>query len=133
MEGYTQTGIQTVHRVGILGLSLLLVLVVLELVRRGYLRERYALLWLGTAGFSLLIGIFPGIITALAALFHFQYLTVLFTMYFAFTLAIVLCFTIVISRMSERNRHLAQELALLARQVEELRQRSEGENPDSIS
>ena len=123
MEGYTQTGIQTAHRLGILGLGLLLVLVVLELVRRGYLRERYALLWLVTAGISLLVGLFPSIITMLAVLFHFQYLTVLFSMYFAFTLALVLCFTIIISRMSERNRHLTQELALLAQSVEQLREK----------
>ncbi|GMV94331.1 MAG: hypothetical protein AMXMBFR82_41090 [Candidatus Hydrogenedentota bacterium] len=120
MDGYTQTGIQTAHRLGILGLSVLLLAVVLELVRRGYLKERYALLWLATAGLSLLVGAFPGIITWLAHLFNFQYLTVLFAMYFAFTLALVLCFTIVISRLAERNRELTQEVALLAHKVEQM-------------
>ncbi len=120
MDGYAQTGIQTAHRLGILGLSVLLLLVVLELVRRGYLKERYALLWLATAGLSLLVGLFPGIITSLAHFFKFQYLTVLFAMYFAFTLALVLCFTIVISRLAERNRELTQEVALLAHKVEQI-------------
>ncbi|MCL4691405.1 MAG: DUF2304 family protein [Candidatus Hydrogenedentes bacterium] len=120
MDGYTQTGIQTAHRLGILGLSVLLLAVVLELVRRGYLKERYALLWLATAGLSLLVGAFPSIITWLAHLFNFQYLTVLFAMYFAFTLALVLCFTIVISRLAERNRELTQEVALLAHKVEQI-------------
>lgn len=120
MEGYTQLGIQTAHRIGILGLSVALLAIVLELVRRGYLKERYALLWLATAGISFAVGLFPGIIIALANLFRFQYLTVLFAMYFSFTLAIVLCFTIVISRLSERNRELTQELALLAHAVDRL-------------
>ena len=121
MDGYVQTGIQTAHRVGILALSFALLLVVLELVRRGYLKERYALLWLATAGLSLVIGLFPSIITELAHLFNFQYLTVLFAMYFAFTLALVLCFTIVISRLAERNRELTQEVALLAYEVDRLK------------
>jgi len=121
MDGYVQTGIQPVHRLGILALSILLLLVVLELVRRGYLKERYALLWLGTAGLSLVFGVFPSIITELAHLFNFQYLTVLFAMYFAFTLALVLCFTIVISRLSDRNRELTQEVALLAHEVNQLK------------
>ncbi len=124
MDGYAQTGIQTAHRLGILGLSVLLLAVVLELVRRGYLKERYALLWLATAGLSLLVGVFPGIITSLAHLFNFQYLTVLFAMYFAFTLALVLCFTIVISRLAERNRELTQEVALLAHKVEQIEKSS---------
>ena len=122
MDGYVQTGIQTAHRVGILALSVLLLLIVLELVRRGYLKERYALLWLATAGLSLIVGLFPGVITRLAHVFNFQFLTVLFVMYFAFTLALVLCFTIVISRQTVRNRELTQEVALLAHEVDRLKQ-----------
>lgn len=121
MDGVAQTGIQTAHRGGILGLSVLLLLIVLEIVRRGYLKERYALLWLATAGLSLIVGLFPSVITRLAHIFNFQYLTVLFAMYFAFTLALVLCFTIIISRLAERNRELTQEVALLAHEVSQLR------------
>jgi hypothetical protein len=124
VDGYAQTGIQTAHRIGILAVSVLLLLVVLELVRRGFLKERYALLWLATAGLSLAVGMFPSVITWLAHIFNFQFLTVLFGMYFAFTLALVLCFTIVISRQAERNRDLAQELALLSHEVDRLKQES---------
>ena len=120
MHGYGQVDIQFVHRVGILGLSVLLMLLVLELMRRGWLKERYALLWLATAAGSLLVGVFPGIIVAAAGLFHFQYLTVLFTMYFMFTLGIVMSFSVIISQLAERNRELTQELALLAHTVERL-------------
>jgi len=124
VDGYVQEGIQTAHRLGILAVSVLLLLVVLELVRRGYLKERYALLWLATASLSLVVGLFPGLITGLAHTFNFQFLTVLFGMYFAFTLALVLCFTIVISRQAERNRELAQEVALLAHEVDRLKEES---------
>jgi len=120
MGGYEQVGIQLQHRFGILALSIMLVLLVLDLMRRGWLKERYALLWLTTAGLSLLVGLFPGLIVAAANLFHFQYLTVLFSMYFVFTLGLVMSFSIVISRLTDRNRELTQELALLAHTVERL-------------
>lgn len=125
MPPYEQTGIQWVHQLGIFTLSLLLLAVVIELVRRGYLKERYALLWVATAAASFVIGIFPGIIEGLAAFFHFQYLTILFGMYFAFTIALILCFSIIISRLSEKNRALTQEVALLSHAVDRLEKRQQ--------
>lgn len=124
MNGYVQVDIQFVHRIGILSLSIVLMLIVLELVRRGWLKEKYALLWLATAAGSIMVGIFPKIIVAAANLFHFQYLTVLFTVYFLFTLGLVMSFSVVISQLAERNRELTQELALLAHTVERLEKQS---------
>lgn len=123
MNGYQQVDIQLVHRLGILGMSLVLMLLVLELMRRGWLKEKYALLWLGAASASVLVGVFPHIIVAAANVFHFQYLTVLFTVYFLFTLGLVMSFSVVISQLSERNRELTQEIALLAHTVERLERR----------
>ena len=123
MPSYEQTGIHWIHQVGIFFLTFVLLGTVLELVRRGYLKERYALLWLASAAGSFLVGLFPGIIEGLAALFHFQYLTILFGLYFAFTLALVLSFSIVLSRLSEKNRALTQEVALLSHAVEQLEKR----------
>lgn len=125
MAGYEQLGLQTVHRIGIFALSILLVLLVLELVRRGLLKERYALLWLATAVGSLVVGVAPTIITGLAYVLQFQYLTVLFAMYFVFTLGLVLSFSVVISQLSERNRELTQEVALLAQTIDKIEKRLE--------
>lgn len=128
MNSYVQVEIQWVHRLGILVLSILLMLLILGLVRRGWLKERYALLWLATAGASLFVGLFPGVIVTAASLFRFQYLTVLFTMYFMFTLALILSFSIVISQLAEKNRELTQELALLSHTVERLEKHIESRN-----
>lgn len=119
-NGIGQTGFHVMHRLGLFGLSLLLVLVVLELVRRGHLKERYALLWLATSGCGLLVGLFPSIIVRLSLWFEFQYLTVVYALSFLFLLLLVLVFTVVISALSERSRVLAQEVALLDARIREL-------------
>lgn len=117
MEQLETIGLYAGHRVALLSCSLLLLGFVLELVRRDHLKERYALLWLGTALFGLALGVYPDFIIQFAQVVRFQMLTALFVFSFVFTLAIVLAFTVVISRLTERNRELTQELALLAQRV----------------
>lgn len=107
------TGFYTSHRIALLVLSLLLMGCVLEMVRRSYLKEKYALLWLLVSVGVLLCGLFPSLIVRLSALFGFQYITLVFVFSFLFLLILVLAFSIVISRLSERTRELAQEVALL--------------------
>ena len=123
MGGVTITELQWAHRVGLFMASLLLLAVVLELVRRGRLKERYALLWLVVSLTGLVVGVFPVIILVMSRLFRLQYVTLLFIVSFLFLLGIVLAFSVVISRLSERNRDLAQEVALLAHQVRKLEQK----------
>ncbi len=103
-----------------MALSAVLFGLVLELVRRELLKERYALLWLGTSVLGLVVGVFPGIIVRFAVLFRFQMLTALFVVSFVFTLVVILGYSVVISRLSERNRRLTQEVALLANRVAEI-------------
>ena len=120
MFGSGNLHIQAVHRFGLAALAMLLLLLVLELVRRGFLKERYALLWLATSASGLVVGLFPATIIYLSCLLHFQYVTVIFVLSFFYVLGLVLCFSIVLSRLSEKNRQLAQEVALLAKRVADL-------------
>jgi len=113
------------HRIGLLIFSVALLILVLELVRRRQFKERYALLWLGTSLFGLVMGLFPGAIVHLASLVHVQFLTVFFTLSFLFLLSLVLTFSVVLSRLCEQNRELAQEIALLNHQTKELERKLE--------
>lgn len=113
-------GIQPGHRVALLVMSVLLFAFVIELVRRDMLKERYALLWLATSAFGLMIGIYPDAIVRFSAAVQFQLLTALFVFSFLFVLALVLAFTVLISKLAERNRELAQEVALLANRLQRL-------------
>lgn len=121
-----QMGIQWGHRLGLFALSLLLLAVVLELVRRGWLRERYALVWLAASMAGLVIGVFPQTIIWVSNVLRFQYLTVLFALFFFFIVGLVLAFTVVISHLYERNRLLTQEVALLSSALKELERRHDG-------
>jgi len=108
------------HRIGLLLVSIIFMVTVLELVRRSHLKERYALLWLAAAACGLTVGLFPQSIVWFSQFFGFQYLTVFYVTSFLFLLLLVLAFTVVISKLSERNRELAQEVALLAHRVARL-------------
>lgn len=119
-----ELGFYDSHRYGLLVASVVLMALVLELVRRGRLKERYALLWLATSGGSLLMGFFPAIIVRMSTFLQVQYLTLVYLLSFLFLLLMVLVFTVVVSRLGEHNRLLAQEVALLSERLKLL------EHPD---
>lgn len=126
MNEAAQVGLYGSHRIALLVMSVALLVLVLELVRRNLLRERYALLWLGTSLVGLVVGLFPDLIVRFSNWMRFQYLTALFFLTFMFVLALVLAFSVVLSRQSERNRRLAQEVALLQHRVKRLERRRNG-------
>jgi ATP/ADP translocase len=126
MGDAVQMAIQDPHRIAITVLSVVLFGLVLELVRREYLKERYALLWLATATVGLVVGIFPGLIARAADAVHFQLVTTLFVVSFIYVLGIILSFTVIISKLAERNRRLAQDVALLAHRVQRIEENRSG-------
>ena len=125
METAPQFGFTMFHRIGLMVFSVLLLILVLELVRRRLFKERYALLWLATAGCGVIVGLFPGIIVWLSKVMHVQFLTVFFLLALLFLLGLVLSFSVVISSLSEQNRAIAQELGLLANRLNEIEDKDE--------
>ena len=97
MDALGLATIQPAHRIALGVLSLVLFALILELVRREHLKERYALLWMATSAVGLVIGIFPGLIVWFAETFHFQMITTLFGVSFLYILGIVLSFTVIMS------------------------------------
>ncbi len=103
----------------VLGSGALLVVVV-ELIRRGRLKERYALLWLLSGGVLLFLSSSRSTLDFIAHLLGIFYPpSFLFLLAFLFLLLITLHFSVVLSSLSEKNKKLAQELALLRRELEE--------------
>ncbi len=97
-----------------------LLVIVIELIRRGKLKERYSLLWF-FAGVVLLIFSTSRYLLELIshALGIFYAPSFLFLLAFFFLLLITLHFSVVISGLSETNRQLAQEIALLRQEMQE--------------
>jgi hypothetical protein len=112
------TGIQILAILGTLSLILLTV----ELIRRGQLEEKYALVWLLACIFFFLCSINLEIINFLARLTGvITPANFLFLLAFFFLVVICLSLTVVISKESQRHRRLTQELSLLKFEMEEMR------------
>jgi len=96
-------------------------LLVVELVRRGRLKERYSLLWLFAGGVLLVLSSSRTILEYISNLVGIYYPpSFLFLLAFLFLLLITLHFSVTISGLSEKNKRLAQELALLRQEMREL-------------
>jgi len=93
--------------------SVMLLLVVFELIRKKKLKEKYALLWFLSGVVILVFSIFPSLLMVIADIAGMYYLTTLFIISFLFLLLIVLHFSTVISRLSDKNKMLTQELSIL--------------------
>jgi hypothetical protein len=103
--------------VAILG-SAVLLLVVLEMVRRRRLQERYALVWLGSALVLLGLAAWRGGLGKVSDLLGIAYPpNALFFVAFAFVLLLLLHFSAVVSRLADQSKVLAQRLALLEERV----------------
>ena len=103
--------------------SILLLVFIFELIRRGRLKEEYSLLWLLSGVVILIFSIFPNLLGIMSRAMGMYYLTALFVVSFLFLLLIVLQFSTVLSRLSERNKDLTQELSILEFRFKQLDER----------
>jgi hypothetical protein len=103
-----------------------LLLVVVELVRRRRLGERYALLWMLTGAVVLLLAAWPAALERFADAVGIAYPpTALFVVAGAFVLLVLLHYATVISGLTERNVRLAQRVAILEERLLRLEHRVE--------
>jgi hypothetical protein len=99
-----------------------LFLMVLELVRRRHLMERYALLWLLSSAVLLVLAIWTKLLERVADAAGIEVPSnALFVVGFAFVLALLLHFSLAISRLSDETKVLAQQAARLDQEAREAR------------
>jgi hypothetical protein len=95
--------------------------VIFELLRRKRLMERYALLWLFASAVLLALAVWRGLLETIAAAIGIYYApSALFVIAFGFILVLLLHFSLVISRLADQNKVLAQRLGLLQQRLDEL-------------
>jgi hypothetical protein len=94
--------------------------VIFELLRRKRLMERYALLWLFASAVLLALAVWKGLLTTIAHAIGIYYPpSALFVIAFGFILVMLLHFSLVISRLADQNKILAQRLGLLQERLDE--------------
>ncbi|MEA2280964.1 MAG: hypothetical protein QOK21_1571 [Solirubrobacteraceae bacterium] len=100
--------------------------VILELVRRRRLMERYALLWLGSAVVLLVLSVWRNGLELFASAVGVSYApSALFLVALGFILLLLLHFSLVISRLADQTKVLAQRVGLLQHELDELRSETE--------
>ena len=115
------------------GASIAALLFVLELVRRRRLREEYSLLWLATAVVMLVLSLWRDLLHGLSALVGIAYPpNFLFLVALLFVLLILLYFSTIITRLTQENKEIAQQVALLRHELERMQAQSSArrDNPD---
>ena len=101
--------------------SVALLGVVIELIRARKLRERYALLWLATAGVILVFAVWRSGLHELSKSLGIAYPpNALFALAMLFVIVLLLHYSTVISKLSDRSTTLTQRLALMEDRLREL-------------
>jgi hypothetical protein len=89
-------------------------LFVLRLVRARALRAKYSLLWLAVGAVLMVTAIFPGLVDHASSALGISYPPAVYLMIaIVFLLMVVMHFSWELSRLEERTRTLAEEIALL--------------------
>jgi hypothetical protein len=110
----------TLQRGLAIAVTLALLLLVFELVRRKRLSERYAILWLLAATTLFVLAAWKGLLTTLSNDVGISYPpSALFAVAIALIAMILLHFSLAVSRLSDQNKVLAQRLGLLQQRIEE--------------
>jgi hypothetical protein len=115
-----QSRIQIVAIIATAGLFV----IVFELVRQRRLMERYALLWLFSTTVLLGLAVWKDLLDEVAhAIGIFYAPSALFVVAFGFILVLLLHFSLVISRLADQNKVLAQHVGRLQERVATLEAR----------
>jgi hypothetical protein len=106
----------TVDLIKIIALTVsgLIFLMVIELIRRNRLKERYSLLWLAASVMLIIFSSWRGLLHFIALKLGINYPpSFLFLLSIAFFIALLLHFSTVISTQTDQNKRLAQEIGML--------------------
>lgn len=105
-------------------ISLGIFLSVLDLVRRRKLTFKYALAWLFVSGLAVFMAVFHKILFTMAAWFGFELPSnfIFFTLMCVFV-CLSLLLTLFLCQQNERNNCMAQRIAMLEADIEQLKER----------
>jgi hypothetical protein len=109
-------------------ISLLMLLITFEAVRRTHLQERYALLWVTTSGVILLCVLFPGAVALFRAITGMEYGAAVAAVAFTFLILVAFNFSISFSTMQSNQSKMAQKIAILEERLRQLESEHNGQD-----
>ena len=119
---YLYTGIQLRAQLFVVALGLLVLLFILNQVRRKRVREEYSLLWILSASVLVLCATFIRGVERLSHLVGIYYPPAfLFLVAILMVMVLQFHFSTVISTLRDQNKNLTQDLGILEAEVKELR------------
>jgi len=111
-------------RIFMAGLALAHLFITLEFLRRNTLKERYALLWLGTGGILLIIAVQPDVIGWLVSVTGMHYTSAIMLVVFGFLIMIAFHVSLILSQYEDDRRKIAQHISLLQNRIDALESKS---------
>jgi hypothetical protein len=88
--------------------------VIIELIRRDRLKERYSLIWLAASVVMIVLSVWRDLLHFIARVLGVYYPpSLLFILAIFFLLLLLLHFSVILSGISERNKRLAQEIGII--------------------
>lgn len=107
--------------------SVLTFVFVFWLMRKGVLREKYAVLWLMLSGAALFFALVPGALKSLSNLLGVETPSnLLFFLTIVLLILVAVQLSYELSRHEARIRRLAEEIALVQQELEVIRSRRDG-------
>ena len=105
--------------------SILILLLLIELVRKRKLKENYSLLWFGIAIVFLVFSIWPDLLLYLASLLGIEYApSALFLILIVSLYLLSIHFSVVISDLSEKIKDLSQKIGLMDLEIRKLKSKN---------
>ncbi len=110
-------------------------LIVIELIRRNHLKERYSLIWLAASIVLMVFSVWRKLLDFVALSMGIYYPpSFLFLLVIAFLILLLLHFSTIISSLTEKNGRLAQEIGMLKTRLDDIEGRQKaGRMPDSTA
>ena len=111
-------------------ISLFLILLIFQLIRRKKLKEQYSLLWFMTAAMMLVLALWDGLLYRISSLLGIEVPSnALFMLALLFMFGMSLHYSMLVSRLTDQSKMLAQKLALMDRELRKVQDReSSGED-----
>jgi hypothetical protein len=117
-----------------LAISVLLLLIVLELVRRRKLAEEYSFVWIAFAAALVALSLHRSVLDRIALWLGIYYPpTVLLLVLIGMVFIASLGFSVVVSRQRKQISRLIEDTAMLDAEIQELRARLSREEPDGVA